>query len=220
MREATGLEITAIPGDEESRLAFLAVKSGLGLADGSLTVFDTGGGSTQLTFGHGDTVDDRFSVDVGAVRFTEQFGLDGVVPDDALARARAAIVAGLTRVDGHAAPDALVGMGGAVTNMAAVMHAMAAYDPDRIQGSVIDRAEVDRQIELYRTRDVDARHEIVGLQPKRADVILAGALHRPDDHGQGRARLAHGERPGPPPRRARRAVRRMRGRLGPEGRQR
>ena len=109
------------------------------------------------------------------MRFTEQFGLDGVVPDDALARARAAIVAGLTRVDGHAAPDALVGMGGAVTNMAAVMHAMAAYDPDRIQGSVIDRAEVDRQIELYRTRDVDARHEIVGLQPKRADVILAGA---------------------------------------------
>ena len=81
VRAATGLEITAIPGDEESRLAFLAVKSGLGLADGSLTVFDTGGGSTQLTFGHGDTVDDRFSVDVGAVRFTEQFGLDGVVPD-------------------------------------------------------------------------------------------------------------------------------------------
>ena len=46
-------------------------------------------------------------------------------------------------------------MGGAVTNMAAVKHAMAVYDPDVVQGSVIDRAEVDRQIELYRTRDVD-----------------------------------------------------------------
>jgi exopolyphosphatase/guanosine-5'-triphosphate,3'-diphosphate pyrophosphatase len=66
-------------------------------------------------------------------------------------------------------------MGGAVTNIAAVMHGMATYDPDRIQGSVIDRAEIERQIELYRTRDVDARREIVGLQPKRADVILAGA---------------------------------------------
>ena len=65
------------------------------------------------------------------------------------------------------------------------MLAMAAYDPDRIQGSVIDRAEVDRQIELYRTRDVDARHEIVGLQPKRADVILAGAciVRTIMDHG-------------------------------------
>ena len=52
---------------------------------------------------------------------------------------------------------------------------MATYDPDVVQGTVLDRAEVDRQIELYRTRDIDARREIVGLQPKRADVILAGA---------------------------------------------
>ncbi len=66
-------------------------------------------------------------------------------------------------------------MGGALTNMAAVRHAMATYDPDVVQGTVLDRAEIDRQIELYRTRDIDARREIVGLQPKRADVILAGA---------------------------------------------
>ena len=44
-----------------------------------------------------------------------------------------------------------------------------------VQGSVIDRAELDRQIELYRSRDADARRAIVGLQPKRAEVILAGA---------------------------------------------
>ena len=66
-------------------------------------------------------------------------------------------------------------MGGAVTNITAVKHALAAYDPDVVQGAVLDRAEIDRQIELYRSRDADARRAIVGLQPKRADVILAGA---------------------------------------------
>jgi exopolyphosphatase / guanosine-5'-triphosphate,3'-diphosphate pyrophosphatase len=40
---------------------------------------------------------------------------------------------------------------------------------------VLDRAELDRQIQLYRSRDAEARREIVGLQPKRAEVILAGA---------------------------------------------
>jgi exopolyphosphatase/guanosine-5'-triphosphate,3'-diphosphate pyrophosphatase len=55
------------------------------------------------------------------------------------------------------------------------MHRLATYDPAVVQGSVIDRAELDRQIELYRSRDADARRAIVGLQPKRAEVILAGA---------------------------------------------
>jgi exopolyphosphatase/guanosine-5'-triphosphate,3'-diphosphate pyrophosphatase len=66
-------------------------------------------------------------------------------------------------------------MGGAVTNLAAVKHGLAKYDPDVVQGTVLDRAEIDRQIELYRVRDAEARRAIVGLQPKRADVILAGA---------------------------------------------
>ena len=74
------------------------------------------------------------------------------------------------RINGR--PD---GMGGAVTNMTAVKLELASYDPDRVQGAVLDRAELDRQIELYRSRDAEARRAIVGLQPKRAEVILAGA---------------------------------------------
>ena len=81
----------------------------------------------------------------------------------------------LERLDGRPTPDALVGIGGAVTNLAAVKHGLATYDPDVVHGTVLDRAEIDRQIELYRTRTADERREIAGLQPKRAEVILAGA---------------------------------------------
>jgi exopolyphosphatase/guanosine-5'-triphosphate,3'-diphosphate pyrophosphatase len=83
----TGVHIEVISGEDEGRLAYLAAKSGLGMADGSLVVFDTGGGSSQFSFGHGSSVDERFSVHVGAVRFTERFNLDGMVSTDVLREA-------------------------------------------------------------------------------------------------------------------------------------
>lgn len=175
VEQRSGVKIDIISGDEEGRLAYLAVKSGLGLAQGTLAIFDTGGGSSQFTFGHGDTVQERFSVNVGAVRYTEKYGLDGVVSPEQLQAALNAIGADLSRLDDRSSPHVLVGMGGANTNIAAVKHNMAKYDPNVIQGSTIERAEVERQIQLYRTRSVDDRRKIVGLQPKRADVILAGA---------------------------------------------
>jgi exopolyphosphatase/guanosine-5'-triphosphate,3'-diphosphate pyrophosphatase len=175
VRERCGVAIEVIPGEEEGRLAYLAVKSGLGLAKGRLVIFDTGGGSTQFTFGHGDAVDERFSLNIGAVRLTAQHGLGGVLSPAQLETALAALAGEFSRLDDRPSPEALVGMGGAITNMTAVMHGLAVYDPEVVQGSVLTRAEVERQIELYRSRDVEARRRIVGLQPKRADVILAGA---------------------------------------------
>ena len=167
--------IEIISGEEEARLAYLAVRSGIALAEGSIVIFDSGGGSSQFTLGRGNRVDRQFSVNVGAVRYTERFGLANVVSPEVLQQALDAIAADLGELDQVARPEALVGMGGAVTNIAAVMHGLAEYDPAIIQGSVINRGELDRQIERYRSLPTEARREVVGLQPKRAEVILAGA---------------------------------------------
>jgi exopolyphosphatase/guanosine-5'-triphosphate,3'-diphosphate pyrophosphatase len=175
IRERTGVHVEVISGAEEGRLAYLAVRAALGDVKGRIAIFDTGGGSSQFTFGDGDRVEEQFSVPVGAVRFTERFHLDGVVSHDELRAAVAGIAADLHRLDNRPKPDILVGMGGAITNITAVMHGLAKYDPEVVQGSVLDRAELDRQIELYRSKDAEGRRSIVGLQPKRAEVILAGA---------------------------------------------
>ena len=84
VEQRCGVKIEVISGDEEGRLAYIAVKSGLGLAEGSLAIFDTGGGSSQFTFGHGSIVQERFSVNVGAVRYTEKYGLSGRRPAEQL----------------------------------------------------------------------------------------------------------------------------------------
>ena len=170
-----GVRIEIIPGEEEGRLAFLAATTGLGLPSGPLAVFDTGGGSSQFTFGDEDTVREQFSVPVGAVRFTERFGLDRAVSAATLRDALDLIAAELGRLDGRPAPAVLLGMGGALTNLAAVEQGLATYDPEIVHGTRLDRAAIDRQIELFRTRGAEDRRGIVGLQPNRAEVILAGA---------------------------------------------
>jgi exopolyphosphatase/guanosine-5'-triphosphate,3'-diphosphate pyrophosphatase len=175
VRARTGVTIEVISGEEEARLAFRAATAALPVSSGSLVVFDTGGGSSQFTFGHDGSIDEQFSINLGAVRLTERFGLADAVSTETLQAAKDAIATDLSRLDGRGPADAVVGLGGAATNLAAVKHGLATYDADVVQGTVLDRAELDRQIELYRTRTADERREIAGLQPKRAEVILAGA---------------------------------------------
>ena len=175
VRARSGLSLDVISGEDEGRLAHLAVATGIGLDAGAIVVFDTGGGSSQFTFGHGAIVDERFSLNVGAVRFTEQYGLAQPVSADIVGEAVAAIAAELGRLEGRPRPQAVVAMGGAVTNLAAVRHGLTTYDAEVVQGTVLDRAEIDRQVELYRSLDAAGRREIPGLQPARAEVILAGA---------------------------------------------
>jgi len=173
VRERSGLDVEVVPGEEEARLSYLAVLSGLGAGDGRVVVFDTGGGSTEFIFGKGDEIIEGFSLNVGSRRPTEEFcKSDPVTPDE--------LAAMLAHLDGEfgrleTGVDALVGMGGTVTSLGAVHHVMKVYNPDVIQGSTLTLAEVRRQMEMYRGMSIEERRGTVGLMPKRADVILAGS---------------------------------------------
>ncbi len=173
VRERCGLEVEVVPGEEEARLSYLAVLSGLGTGEGRVVVFDTGGGSTEFIFGDGEEILDRFSLDVGSRQPTEEFCTSDPVTEAELA----AMVSYLENQFARLKPgvDSLVGMGGTVTSLGAVYHEMKVYDADVIQGSTLTLAEVERQVEMYRSWTIDERRETVGLMPKRADVILAGS---------------------------------------------
>jgi exopolyphosphatase/guanosine-5'-triphosphate,3'-diphosphate pyrophosphatase len=175
LRARSGVTVEVISGEEEARLAYLAATSTLPVGTGRLAVFDSGGGSSQFTFGRAGAPEERFSVDVGAAKYTERFGLDGPVSTEVLADALAAIAGDLSRLDGESPTGTVIGMGGTSTNLAAIHLGLARYDPDAVHGTRLELAELDRQIELFRTRDAHERRAIVGLQPNRAEVILAGA---------------------------------------------
>ena len=91
VKELCDVDVQIIPGEEEARLSYLAVLSGLPLKDGELVIFDTGGGSTEFIFGHGKELKNRFSVNLGSNRITEDFFADDPVKEGSVEKAVAQI---------------------------------------------------------------------------------------------------------------------------------
>jgi exopolyphosphatase/guanosine-5'-triphosphate,3'-diphosphate pyrophosphatase len=174
-KEELGLTIKVIPGEEEARLSYLAVLSTIGNTDKNVVVFDTGGGSTEFIFGKGANLNNRISLNLGAVHPTEEFLVSDPVTNDELKKMQDHMMDFFSEKITEKKADYLIGIGGTVTSMGAVMHKMVKYDPKIIQGSQMSLEEVKRQIELYQNKTIEERKQIPGLQPKRADVILAGA---------------------------------------------
>ena len=175
VKELTDIDLRIISGEEEARLSWLAVLSGFPRVSGELVTFDTGGGSTEFVFGHDEEIDRRFSVSLGAVRITEEFFFDDPVKPGSVEKARQEIRKSLKAGGLKGSPQILVGMGGTVTSLAAVKHEMVTYDPDVVQGSVLTAEDIKSMADRFAALTLEERRKIPGLQPKRADVILAGA---------------------------------------------
>ncbi len=171
--EDFGLEVEVLSGEEEARLACVAALAGLGRMEGSVCIFDTGGGSTEFIFLQDGEIRRKFSLPVGSRRLTDEIQLSDPVTSGELDDLTGRISGSIDLPDETV--GALIGMGGTVTSLGSIMHGLAIYDPSLIQGSDLTLAEVDRQVEMFRRLTLNERREIVGLMPKRADVILAGA---------------------------------------------
>jgi len=169
-----GLSVEVISGEEEARLAYLSAKHGLNLNDSRFVIFDIGGGSTEFIFGRGERITRRLSLNLGAIGLTEKYLTSDTVTKEQLAELLSVIAASLDNIVLEGEVIAPVGIGGTMTTIGAVMHRLTIYDPEVVHGTVLRFSEVERQMELYRSRTVEARKSIIGLQPGRADIILAG----------------------------------------------
>ncbi len=173
-----GFEIRVISADEEAAYSFLSVQRGLPLEGLELLVIDVGGGSTEFIRGNDSGMAEALSVDLGSVRLTERlFRSDPVKPEEyegmvALIDRELAPLRDRRGKSGSALT--LVGIAGTFTTLAAVEKKLARYSHSEVHGSRLTLAEVRRQVGLFRERTIDERKRIPGLEPKRADVILAG----------------------------------------------
>jgi exopolyphosphatase / guanosine-5'-triphosphate,3'-diphosphate pyrophosphatase len=178
-RVQLGLDVRVIGGDDEAAYSFLAAQRGLPLSGEELLVIDVGGGSTEFIRGNDSGVTDAVSLNLGSVRMTERFLRSDPVSAEEFARMTSAIDSELTILGkrlGHlVGASTWVGIAGTFTTLAAVEKKLIRYSHAMVHGSDLTHVEVQRQVRLYRSKTIAERKTIPGLEPKRADVILAGA---------------------------------------------
>jgi exopolyphosphatase / guanosine-5'-triphosphate,3'-diphosphate pyrophosphatase len=180
-RDEAGVDVEVISGFEEARLIHLGVLQAVPVYDRQVLVCDIGGGSTELVVGRkGDILTAR-SLKLGAIRLTRRYFAKNKLNGDAVESCRRDIRATLApavREIGRLGFDVAVGSSGtigAICQMAAVRATGAT--PRTLNNLTISRDEIDDVVRrLTKVATVKARSKIPGLDPRRADIIVAGAL--------------------------------------------
>jgi len=172
-----GTPVEVIDGDREAALTFLAARRSFSAAtDGTAVVVDIGGGSTEIIVSRGGAVDFRRSLPLGSVRLTEKHVRSDPATASELDAITGAVSSLLAQVPFPSGPVTLIGIAGTVTTLAAMSLDMSSYDPAIVHGHRMGLAALDHQIARLLKANQAERETMAGLDPKRADVILAGAV--------------------------------------------
>lgn len=185
-----------ISGQEEAFLTYMGAVRGLGQSpsyrwrrktlQGAIVV-DIGGGSTEIIgkvnggeFEPSSESLKGFSIDVGAVRLSEGFIYHDPISDEeystliAHIRDKLAPVAEEFNKKESGGARLLVGVGGTATSAAAIQQELDEYSRDKVHGYNLTRSDVARILQSLKEMSLEARRRVKGLQPERADVIVAG----------------------------------------------
>ncbi len=177
--DVLGASPELLAGDEEARLSFAGAVAGLDPAEGPFLVVDIGGGSTELAVGT-TTAEGVHSMKVGAVRLTEaELHHDPPQPEEltnALGIVEDRLDDAVRLVPAVEELRTLVGVGGTITTVAAIEIGLAVYDRSRVHHFRLSRAAAEDVFRTLATEPLADRMHNPGLQPGRADVIVAGCV--------------------------------------------
>ncbi|CAN5836771.1 Ppx/GppA phosphatase family protein [soil metagenome] len=176
VRQEAGIQVRIIDGADEARLSYMSALAHFDIGVGRTVVMDIGGGSLELAMAADGVLDDLVSLPFGALRLTERYLRDGA-SRKALARLRRDVRDGvrdvLPRRDWRGAQ--LIGSGGTFTNIASIHLARRGMLTARnVHATVVPRVDVEHILDTLANASPDERRSMVGLNPERADIIVAG----------------------------------------------
>lgn len=183
VKEETDFDVEILSGEEEAHLSFSGVtydfRQSNFLANGErILVIDIGGGSTELIVGMPEKEEEIFSLELGCVRLTELFFKSDppneIEIKNLIDHIHKSVLPALKSIFKYF-PVLVVGVAGTVTTLAAILQKLVVYDSQKIHRFKLKTEEVARLFQELKDKPIVERKKVIGLEPKRADVIVAGA---------------------------------------------
>lgn len=172
--EETGITVHCISGKEEARYNFKGVSL---VFTNKILIVDIGGGSTEFTLGEGEKIHFQKSLNIGAVRATEVFFSKQDYNKENIEKCKAWVLEHLHSLcEIQNDSFQLVGVAGTATTQVSVRDKIFPYDRARVHLSTVGKEEIQKNLTLFLEKNLEERKQIVGLEPKRANVIVAGSI--------------------------------------------
>ena len=175
-----GVELHIIPGEREAALSFSGATSAF--PGEKAVVIDVGGGSTEIIAGMaGGALEHAHSFQIGCRRVTERFFTQDPPGAELVGKAAEWIADEMAEylgmlIEGGYMAGRVIAVAGTATSIVSMREEMEVYDSTRVHGAVVTRADLDTLIAKLQDMPLADRQKIVGLNPQRAPVILAGIV--------------------------------------------
>jgi exopolyphosphatase/guanosine-5'-triphosphate,3'-diphosphate pyrophosphatase len=175
----TGIRVQVISGTEEARLIHIAAGYGVDVGSGDAVVVDIGGGSVEITLGPATKPRVTRSFKIGVIRLSERFARSDPLPE----RDERRMVKYINRqIASHvdeivrAGYDRVIGTSGTILSLGAVAHAENGRADDDLRNRRIGARQLHRLRKKIVSLDLAGRLRLPGLDPRRADLSVAGAV--------------------------------------------
>ncbi len=183
--EEAQVVVDVVSGSEEARLIHLGVLQALPVFDAVILLCDIGGGSTELLYGRGQEVLAARSLKLGAIRLTQRFlehdssegaGSAGERVDECRNFIRDQVTP-FVRDTRTLRADTMVGSSGTIETLVAMTRSRSGDSPRSLNAETITRVDVSACVDaILAAGPLDAVRKLPGVDPSRADILLAGAL--------------------------------------------
>ncbi|MFA7405435.1 MAG: Ppx/GppA phosphatase family protein [Pelobacteraceae bacterium] len=173
-----GREIRVISGDEEAELVARSVRHNFDMSGKRYMIIDIGGGSVELMSAVANHVENCFSLELGAVRMTDRFITSDPVRSSELTKLKRYIRSELKEVftEEKQTVQTFIGSGGTITTLASMVMSMRRQTYSSSHGFEVLRSEIVHLLAMLVRKDVKSLRNVPGLNPDRADIIIAGLV--------------------------------------------